>query len=206
MVNPENRIYLASRSPRRRELLKQIGVSYEVLLVRENSPRGADVSEAPLPGETPVEYVIRVAQVKAEMGWRSVVKRRLPESPVLAADTAVVLDNEIFGKPDDARHARQMLRRLSGKTHQVLTAVSVVRDERISTVLSASAVEFRELDDDEIRRYVAGGEPNDKAGAYAIQGRAAIFASRITGSYSGIMGLPLYETAELLRKHNMTLV
>ncbi len=198
-----SRIYLASRSPRRRELLKQIGIAFEVLLMRESPRRGPDVDEAPLAGETPAAYVTRIAQAKAEMGWRQLVRRSLPLSPVLAADTSVVLDGEIIGKPDTAEHARQLLRRLSGKTHQVLTAIAVARREHIDTALSTSAVEFRELGDDEIRRYIASGEPLDKAGAYAIQGRAAVFVRAITGSYSGIMGLPLFETAELLRRFDI---
>jgi septum formation protein len=204
MTQIDGRIYLASRSPRRRELLKQIGVTYELMLLRENPQRGADVKETPLPDEAPVAYVTRIAQIKAESGWRIVMKRRIPQYPVLAADTTVVIDNEILGKPEDAQHAQRMLRRLSGHTHQVLTAVAVACNDQVTTVLSTSAVEFRELTDDEIRRYVVGGEPLDKAGAYAIQGRAAVFARRITGSYSGIMGLPLFETAELLRNHDVT--
>ncbi len=204
MTQIDGRIYLASRSPRRRELLKQIGVTYELMLLRENPQRGADVKETPLPDEAPVAYVTRIAQIKAESGWRIVMKRRMPQYPVLAADTTVVIDNEILGKPEDAQHAQRMLRRLSGHTHQVLTAVAVACNDQVATVLSTSAVEFRELTDDEIRRYVVGGEPLDKAGAYAIQGRAAVFARRITGSYSGIMGLPLFETAELLRNHDVT--
>ncbi len=204
MTQIDGRIYLASRSPRRRELLKQIGVTYELMLLRENPQRGADVKETPLPDEAPVAYVTRIAQIKAESGWRIVMKRRIPQYPVLAADTTVVIDNEILGKPEDAQHAQRMLRRLSGHTHQVLTAVAVACNDQVATVLSTSAVEFRELTDDEIRRYVVGGEPLDKAGAYAIQGRAAVFARRITGSYSGIMGLPLFETAELLRNHDVT--
>ena len=174
------------------------------MLLRENPQRGADVKETPLPDEAPVAYVTRIAQIKAESGWRIVMKRRIPQYPVLAADTTVVIDNEILGKPEDAQHAQRMLRRLSGHTHQVLTAVAVACNDQVATVLSTSAVEFRELTDDEIRRYVVGGEPLDKAGAYAIQGRAAVFARRITGSYSGIMGLPLFETAELLRNHDVT--
>jgi septum formation protein len=199
MANPEKRIYLASRSPRRRELLDQIGIAFEVLPMRD-----AAVDETPFAGETPVAYVMRIAQAKAELGWRQVVTRSLAASPVLAADTAVVLGGEIIGKPQNAGHAQQLLRRLAGRTHQVLTAIAVAHQQRIETAVSSSAVEFRELGDDEIRRYVAGGEPLDKAGAYAIQGRAAVFVRAITGSYSGIVGLPLYETAELLRRFDVT--
>ena len=191
----DNRVYLASRSPRRRELLAQIRIAFEELPLGEHV-----VDETPHAGELPGAYVERVARAKAEAGWQLVVARRLPRLPVLAADTTVVLAGEILGKPDDNAHARRMLERLSGATHEVLTAVAVAQDTRIATALSASTVEFRELDGAEIRRYVATGEPLDKAGAYAIQGRAAVFARAIRGSYSGIVGLPLYETAGLLRE------
>ena len=197
-MNTNNRIYLASRSPRRRELLQQIGIAFEALLLREDLRRGADVDETLIPGESPESYVSRVARAKAEAGWHRIASRRLLPRPVLAADTAVVLDGEIIGKPADARRAHELLRRLSGRTHHVLTAVAVAREARVETALSISAVEFRELADGEIRLYVASGEPLDKAGAYAIQGRAAVFVRAISGSYSGIMGLPLFETAELL--------
>ena len=199
MTPSDKRIYLASRSPRRRELLKQIGVTFELLLLREHSPRGADIDETLLEGEAPVSYVTRITRAKAESGWRHVKLRRVLAYPVLAADTAVVLDGDIIGKPVDAHHAQEILRRLSGKTHQVLTAVAVAHKEHIDTALSASTVEFRDLGEDEIRRYVASGEPLDKAGAYASQGRAAVFVRAINGSYSGVMGLPLFETAQLLR-------
>ena len=193
-----SRIYLASRSPRRRELLQQIGIAFESLLLREDLRRGADFDEAPVAGESPVDYVHRVARAKAEAGWCRIANRRLPPHPVLAADTTVVLDGALIGKPADARCAQQILQHLSGRTHQVMTAVAVAREARVESALSISAVEFRVLTDGEIRRYVASGEPLDKAGAYAIQGRAAVFVRTISGSYSGIMGLPLFETAELL--------
>jgi len=193
-----SRIYLASRSPRRRELLAQIGIAFESLLLREDVRRGADVDETPAPGESAAAYVSRVARAKAEAGWQRIASRRLLPHPVLAADTTVVLEGAIIGKPADAQHAQQLLRRLSGQTHQVMTAVAVAWESRVETALSTSAVEFRELANGEIQRYVAGGEPLDKAGAYAIQGRAAVFIRAISGSYSGIVGLPLFETAELL--------
>ena len=202
-MNTNNRIYLASRSPRRRELLQQIGIAFEALLLREDLRRGADVDETLIPGESPESYVSRVARAKAEAGWHRIASRRLLPRPVLAADTAVVLDGEIIGKPADARRAHELLRRLSGRTHHVLTAVAVAREARVETALSISAVEFRELADGEIRLYVASGEPLDKAGAYAIQGRAAVFVRAISGSYSGIMGLPLFETAELLARFDI---
>jgi septum formation protein len=194
------RIYLASRSPRRCELLAQIGIAFEVLPADKGGPRDTDVDETPYLREAPREYVMRIACAKAEAGWRTVVACGLPVFPVLAADTTVVLNDEIIGKPDDAGHARALLQRLSGRTHQVLTAVAVTANGRMETALSSSTVEFRELDDAEIERYCAGGEPLGKAGAYAIQGRAAVFAHAISGSYSGIMGLPLYETAGLLQR------
>ena len=190
------RIYLASRSPRRRELLHQIGVAFDELLTPEGDD--ADVDETPLALELPAAYVMRLACAKAALGGRYVTTRGLAPHPVLAADTTVVLAGEIIGKPDDAEHARHLLRRLAGKTHEVLTAVAVARLDRTETALSVSTVEFRELDDAEIRDYVATGEPLDKAGAYAIQGGAATFVRVLRGSYSGIMGLPLGATAALL--------
>ena len=196
MTRSDSRIYLASRSPRRRELLNQLGVSFEELLSEEL--HGADVDETPHASEAPEAYVLRVARAKAELGWRQVVSRGLVPRPVLAADTTVVLDGEIVGKPDHGEHARQILRRLSALTHSVLTAVAISRADRLETALSVSTVEFRNLEDAEIRAYVASGEPLDKAGAYAIQGRAVVFVRTLAGSYSGIMGLPLIETADLL--------
>jgi septum formation protein len=196
MTRSGGRIYLASRSPRRRELLNQLGVAFEELLNQEL--HDADVDETPHAGEAPPAYVQRVARAKAQLGWQQVVLRGLAPLPVLAADTTVVLDGEILGKPDDAGHARQMLHRLSAHTHAVLTAVAIARGDRLETAVSASTVEFRNLADAEVRAYVASREPLDKAGAYAVQGRAAIFVRRLAGSYSGIMGLPLIETADLL--------
>jgi septum formation protein len=201
----DNRIYLASRSPRRRDLLKQVGVPFELLLLREDLRRGVDVDETPLAEESAGVYVLRIARLKAEMAVRQIAYRNLPQKPVLAADTTVVFDGEIIGKPDDAEHAARMLRALSGREHQVLTAIAVALREQIETQISVSSVWFRELSDAEVRRYCASGEPLDKAGAYAIQGRAGAFVTRITGSYSGIMGLPLAETVELLQKFNVPL-
>ncbi len=202
----EKRIYLASRSPRRRELLKQIGVNFELLLLREDPRRGGDVNEAPLEGELPEAYALRVASAKAEVASRQVAQRGLPPHPVLAADTTVVLDDRILGKPADAGQAMQMLKDLSGREHRVITAVAMSRREQVETRLSVSVVQFRDLPELEIRRYITSGEPFDKAGAYAIQGRAGAFVTRIEGSYSGIMGLPLAETAELLHKFNIEIL
>jgi septum formation protein len=194
-------IYLASRSPRRRELLAQIGVKFEPLLFREGPRQDADTDEAVRPGEQPDEYVRRVTHLKAEAAWQRVVMRRgLQRKPVLAADTTVALAGEILGKPVDRPDAERILRILSGTQHRVLTAVSVAFEERREIAVSESLVTFAALDDARIAAYVQSGEPFDKAGAYGIQGRAGAFVERIEGSYSGVMGLPLYETAELLRK------
>lgn len=193
-------IYLASRSPRRRELLAQIGVKFEPLLFREGPRQDADTDEAVRPGEQPDDYVRRVTHLKAEAAWQRVVMRRgLQRKPVLAADTTVALAGEILGKPVDRPDAERILRLLSGTQHRVLTAVSLAFEERREIAVSESLVTFAALDDARIAAYVQSGEPFDKAGAYAIQGRAGAFAERIEGSYSGVMGLPLYETAELLR-------
>ena len=199
----DNRIYLASRSPRRRELLKQMGVSFESLLLREDLRRGVDVDETPLPDESPGIYALRIARTKAAFALQQIAQRGLPQKPVLAADTTVVFDDMLIGKPVDEKHAAQLLRALSGREHQVLTAVALALRDQIETQISVSSVWFRELSDIEIRRYVASGEALDKAGAYAVQGRAAAFVTRIEGSYSGIMGLPLAETADLLQRFNI---
>jgi septum formation protein len=199
----DKRIYLASRSPRRRDLLKQIGVQFDLLLLREDLRRGVDVDETSLAGESPGDYVLRIARVKAEMAVRQIAYRGLPQKPVLAADTTVVCGGQVVGKPDDTAHAARILRALSGREHQVLAAVAVALRERIETQISISSVWFREISEADIRRYCASGEPLDKAGAYAIQGRAGAFVTRIEGSYSGIMGLPLAETTELLQKFNV---
>jgi len=199
----DKRIYLASRSPRRRELLKQIGVPFELMLLREDLRRGVDIDEMPLADESPGVYVLRIARTKVEMAVRQIAYRALPQKPVLAADTTVVFDGQIVGKPDDAEHAARILRALSGREHQVLTAVAVALREQVETQISVSSVCLRELTEADIRRYCASGESLDKAGAYGIQGRAGAFVTRISGSYSGIMGLPLMETAELLQKFNI---
>jgi septum formation protein len=196
----EPRIYLASRSPRRRELLHQIHVNFELLLFRSGERADVDVSEEARPGEDAVDYVRRVARAKALGAVERTRSRRLLLHPVLAADTTLELDGEIIGKPDDAVHAFRILRRLAGRRHRVLTAVAVADSQRIEDALNENQVRFREMSDDEIRRYVATGEPLDKAGAYGIQGRAAMFIEEIHGSHSGIMGLPLFETALLLRR------
>jgi septum formation protein len=196
-------IYLASRSPRRRELLNQIGVSHEVLTQRITAARSPDVNEDPLHGEKPRDYVVRVCRDKAESGWTRVIQRKLPLRGVLAADTTVCVGEDILGTPVDAAEAAAFLARLSGREHEVLTAVAFKYAERIETELSATMVRFRDIGASEIARYVASGEPMDKAGAYGIQGRAGAFVSEIRGSYSGVMGLPLYETVLLLRRFGL---
>ncbi len=194
-------IYLASRSPRRRELLAQIGVKFEPLLFREGPRQDADTDENVRPGEHADVYVQRVTRLKAEAAWQRVVMRRgLQRKPVLAADTTVSLAGEILGKPLDRADAERILKLLAGTQHRVLTAVAVTYEERFEMEVSESLVTFAPLDESRIGAYVQSGEPFDKAGAYAIQGRAGAFVERIEGSYSGVMGLPLYETAEILRK------
>jgi nucleoside triphosphate pyrophosphatase len=193
-------IYLASRSPRRRELLAQIGVKFEPLLFREGPRQDADTDEAVRPGEQPDEYVRRVTRLKAEAAWQRIVLRRgLQRKPVLSADTTVALAGEVLGKPAGRPDAERILRLLSGTQHRVLTAVTVGFEDHYEMAVSESLVTFGVIDDARIAAYVQSGEPFDKAGAYGIQGRAGAFVERIEGSYTGVMGLPLYETANLLR-------
>jgi septum formation protein len=201
MVGPLDRgIYLASRSPRRRELLAQIGVRYHLLLFRSRPESPPDVDETVLPNEAPDTYVERVARAKAQAGWKLLRLRNLPLAPVLAADTTVALAGKSLGKPTDRKQAAEMLASLSGQRHEVLTAVALMRDDEVESALSRSEVQFKKLSPAEVAQYVATGESDDKAGAYAIQGRAARFVVELRGSYSGVMGLPLYETSQLLEK------
>ena len=193
-------IYLASQSPRRQELLRQLGVEFDPLLLREAAGRPRDVEEVARDGEPALHYVERIARTKAVVGGNAMLRRGLSPRPVLAADTEVVLDGEIFGKPRDAHDATRMLARLAGRTHQVSTAVALFWEDEEAAEVVTSTVTFRPLAREEIERYVAIGESADKAGAYAIQGRAAAFIARIEGSYSGVMGLPLCETAALLAR------
>ncbi|WP_316148735.1 Maf family protein [Cupriavidus sp. BIC8F] len=194
-------LYLASQSPRRRELLTQLGVRYELLLADDDED--AEALEAVQPGETPDDYVQRVCALKAEAALRRRERRALPDAPVLTSDTTVCLGGHILGKPADGADAAAMLGALSGSTHRVLTAVTIVSTTGMRHALSISEVTFRPMQPAEIERYVASGEPLGKAGAYGIQGRAAEFVERIAGSYSGIMGLPLFETAALLRQAHL---
>ena len=201
MASPlERGVYLASRSPRRRELLAQIGVRFHLLLFRSRPGEDPDVDERPLGNEAPDGYVERLARAKADAGWRRMVQRNLPQAPVLAADTTVALEGHIFGKPADREEAAEMLAQLAGRTHEVLTAVALKQDDWLESALSRSEVRFKALSAREIEQYVTSGESDDKAGAYAIQGRAARFIVELRGSYSGVMGLPLYETADLLER------
>lgn len=202
----EKSIYLASRSPRRRELLKQIGIDFEMLLLRSDPRRGVDVDETPLPEEPALDYAVRIARVKAEVGVRAVAMRRLRPKPVLAADTTVVLGGAIIGKPEDREDAVRILAALSGREHQVISVVAMAYRDQVEHRVSSSTVWFRSIPDEEVRRYADTGEPLDKAGAYGIQGRAGMFVTRIDGSYSGIMGLPLAETAELMQKFGITVL
>jgi len=191
-TQPGRSIYLASRSPRRRELLGQIGVRFEVMAL--------DVDEAVLEGEAPRVYVERLARAKAEAGWQRVERDKLPRAPVLGADTTVAVGGRILGKAADAHEASEMLGALSGRLHEVLTALAVHFGEHVESAVSVSEVRFKTLDEKEISDYVASGEWQDKAGAYGIQGLAAAFVAELRGSFSGVVGLPLEETAQLLER------
>lgn len=201
----DRKIYLASKSPRRRELLRQIGVEFELLMLRNDPARGIDVPEDAYDNEDPRDYVARVANEKAAFAWNVVQQRRMALRPVLAADTTVTIDGEILGKPAGQDEAIAMLERLSGRTHQVLTSIAVHHTNLAEQVTQVSDVRFAKLSLASIKAYCATTEPYDKAGGYGIQGLAALFVEHIEGSHSGIMGLPLYETANLLRKAGIPL-
>lgn len=201
----DKKIYLASKSPRRRELLRQIGIDFELLLLRSDGPRGADVTEEVHPGEAPIDYVARVAKEKAAFAADIIAKRRMPARPVLSADTTVTIDGAILGKPANYTEAVAMLEQLSGRTHQVLTTVAVQYGTFSGHVTQVSDVRFGALTPAAIQAYCMSQEPYDKAGGYGIQGTAALFVEHIEGSHSGIMGLPLYETAQLLRQAGLPL-
>jgi len=196
-------VYLASQSPRRRQLLEQLGIRYELLLADDTED--AEALEVVLPGEAPRAYVQRVTLLKLEAALARMKRRGLPFAPVLCSDTTVALGKTILGKPDDAKHAAQILGALSGQTHRVLTSVAMGtlskagKPLKTEQALSVSNVRFAQLTRTQIKSYVASGEPMGKAGAYAVQGRAAAYIEHISGSYSGIMGLPMFETAQLLR-------
>ena len=187
-------IYLASQSPRRRELLTQIGVHFDVVSV--------DVPEQRQANEVAAQFVERLALDKARAGWQHSSQDR----PVLGADTIVVVDDDVLGKPVDRVNAAAILARLSGREHQVMTAVALVDGEKEAIRLSISRVRFRQISAKECKTYAATGEPDDKAGAYAIQGQAAIFIEHLEGSYSGVMGLPLFETTDLLKEFAISVI
>jgi septum formation protein len=190
-------VYLASQSPRRRQLLEQLGVPYELLL--PDPSEDAEALEVVLPSEKPKAYVQRVTLLKLTAALMRIKYRGLVAAPVLCSDTTVALGAAILGKPNDHNHAQQMLSALSGNTHRVLTAVAVGTFRKQRQALSISSVRFAAMTNQQIKRYVASGEPMGKAGAYAIQGSAAAHVEHINGSYSGIMGLPMFETAQILR-------
>ena len=187
-------LYLASKSPRRFELLQQLQLHPYVV--------GADCDESVFPNENPEDYVLRVSRDKAQAGWQQ-VKDFTVIKPVLAADTAVVIDDQILGKPEDFVHAKAMWNRLSGREHRVFSAVVIQMGQKIESAVHESRVRMRHISEAEMQVYWDTGEPHDKAGAYAVQGIAACFIGQISGSYSAIMGLPLYETAQLLTKFNI---
>jgi septum formation protein len=197
-------VYLASQSPRRRQLLEQLGIRYELLLADDTED--AEALEVVLPNEAPRAYVQRVTLLKLEAALTRMKRRGLPFAPVLCSDTTVALGKTILGKPDDAKHAAQILGALSGQTHRVLTSVAMGtlskagKPLKTEQALSVSNVRFAPLTRTQIQTYVSSGEPMGKAGAYAVQGRAAAYIEHISGSYSGIMGLPMFETAQLLRE------
>ena len=194
----KNFVYLASQSPRRRQLLEQIGIQYELLLA--SPEEDSEALETVMSGELPLTYVKRVTQLKLDAAVSRMKQRGLPNAPILCADTTVALGRYILGKPEDAKDALRMLKVLSGQTHRVLTAVAVASNRRRAICVSISQVTFAPMKLSEMKFYVASGEPMGKAGAYGIQGLAATYISEIKGSYSSIMGLPLFETAQLLKQ------
>ena len=201
MRHYEKKIYLASKSPRRRDLLRQIGVDFELLLVSPSHVANPDtINENFLPDETPRDYVRRIAREKVNFAWDLMDRRKLLYRPILAADTIVVLNGQVLGKPTNAHEAMEMMQTLSGKTHKVLTSVVIKLRDNIYETLQESEVSFANLSEETIKAYCNTLEPYDKAGGYGIQGLAATFITHISGSYSGIMGLPLYETTQLMNE------
>lgn len=195
-------VWLASQSPRRQELLRQLGVRFELLA--PGPEEDAEALEVHHAGESPTQYVERVVRAKADAARARLSARQLPAAPIVVADTTVAIGGTLLGKPADAADAKRMLETLAGRSHRVLTSVAVVRDTRLWQTTSVSRVRFERLGADRIEAYVASGEPFGKAGGYAIQGLAGVFVRRIEGSYSGIVGLPLHETAKLLRRAGLT--
>ena len=195
-------VYLASQSPRRAQLLQMIGIPFEVYLPEDTE--AAEALEVELSNESPLDYVQRVASLKAEFAAQSMAYQGMETLPILCADTTVAVDQHILAKPTDAADARRMLRMLSGRTHQVHTAVAVMLDDVLHQVCVTSDVTFKWLADAEIEAYIASGEPFGKAGAYAIQGYASAFVSHLSGSYSAVMGLPVFEVAQMLASFSST--
>jgi len=195
-------IYLASQSPRRSQLLQQLGVRHEILVANTNGDiqEDAEAIEVVLEGEAPRDYVQRVTGLKLDAAVARLARRGLPAAPVLTSDTTVALGNEILGKPADANEAKTMLRKLSGQSHEVLTAVALQNGTQRLQTLSISKVRFMAMSEAQMDAYVASEEPFGKAGGYGVQGLAAAMIEHIEGSYSGIMGLPVFETAQLLRQ------
>ena len=199
----DNFVYLASQSPRRRQLLEQLGVRYELLLPDANED--AEALEVVLKNEAPAAYVKRVTRLKLDAAVARLKQRQLIVAPFLCADTTVALGRIIYGKPQNANDAERMLGELSGQTHRVLTSIALHSEQQFYEALSSSQVSFEAMTKLQVSAYVATGEPMGKAGAYAVQGRAAAYISRINGSYSGIMGLPLCETSLLLRRAGLNI-
>lgn len=200
MKPADQKIYLASKSPRRRELLRQVGIEFELLMLRESAGRGPEVSEEVIAGEAAFDYVSRVTREKAEFAEKAMYWRRLRMRPILTADTTVTIDGNILGKPANTDEAIAMLSALSGRTHEVMTSVAIKTADGFWQATQVSSVSFARLSEQQIRHYCSLPEPYDKAGGYGIQGYAAAFITEIQGSYSGIMGLPLYETTQLLQQ------
>ena len=198
--------YLASQSPRRRQILDELGAQYKMLNLQEGPGDTSDFDETPLPNEIAVDYVRRVSLLKARAGWAQVLKLSLDPSPVLSADTTVVLDDLILGKPENRDHAIEMLERLQNCAHRVHTCVTVKYQDQEEQGLSTTEVTLASLSQSDIVKYVDSGEPFGKAGSYGIQGRAALFVQKIEGSYTGVVGLPIYETAELLKRFDYDLL
>ena len=192
-----NFVYLASQSPRRRQLLEQLGIRYELLLPAASED--AEALEIVLKNETPAAYVKRVTALKLDAAVARLAQRKLPLAAILCSDTTVAMGRTIYGKPEDTSDAERMLGELAGRTHRVLTAIAVQHGSQRLEALSTSDVSLEPMTPEQIQTYVATGEPMGKAGGYGIQGRVAMHISRISGSYSGIMGLPLWETASLLQ-------
>ena len=198
--------YLASQSPRRKEILDSLGAPYRLLNLVEGAGQNANFDETPIPNEIPIQYVKRISLIKAAAAWQHLMKQHLHRAPVLTLDTTVTIDDRILGKPRDVEDARLMLQSLSGRSHQVLTAVTMRRGDDVHQSLSITTVCMQSLNEDVIESYIKTAEPFGKSGSYGIQGIASIFISHIAGSHSGVVGLPIYETSELIKKFGFSLL